>query len=157
MAPQSPMDISVETNGLSLMLDQFSAARASGISIELVETADGKGFKVDNPNAPTLGEMSVQELSALIEGGESFEFIDVRTPSEFETARIPGAVLLDETENQRLMDLPLQTKIVFFCHHGPRGVNAAQQFIGNGFTNVHNLTGGIDAWSTEIDPSVPRY
>ena len=157
MASQSPMDISVETNGLSLMLDQFSAARASGISIELVETADGKGFKVDNPNAPTLGEMSVQELSALIEGGESFEFIDVRTPSEFETARIPGAVLLDESENQRLMDLPLQTKIVFFCHHGPRGVNAAQQFIGNGFTNVHNVTGGIDAWSTEIDPSVPRY
>jgi len=157
MGPQSPTDIPVQSNGLSLMVDQFSATRANGISIEFVETADGRGFKVNNPNAPTLGEMSVQELSALIEGGESFEFIDVRTPSEFETARISGAVLLDETQYQRLMDLPVQTKIVFICHHGPRGVNAAQQFIGNGFTNVHNVTGGIEAWSAEIDPSIPRY
>ena len=157
MAPQSAMDIQVEANGVILMIDRFSTTRADGITIELVETAEGNGFKVDNPNAPSLGEMSVQSLKSLIDGGEEFEFIDVRTPSEFEKARISGAVLLDETQYQRMSDLPKQTKLVFICHHGPRGVNAGKEFIGQGFTNVHNVTGGIDAWSTEIDSGVPRY
>jgi len=157
MSPQSSMDVQVDANGVILMVDQFSTVRADGISISLVETAEGNGFKVDNPNAPTLGEMSVQELKALMDSGESFEFIDVRTPKEFETARIPGAVLLDEAQYQRMMELPKQTKIVFICHHGPRGVNAGQQYISQGFTNVYNVTGGIEAWSSEIDPAIPRY
>ena len=157
MAPQNSMDIPVEANGVTLMVNRLSAARANGISIALVETSNGKGFKVDNPNAPTLSEMSVQELKALLDSAENFEFIDVRTPSEFETARIPSAVLLDEAAYQRLSELPKETKIVFVCHHGPRGVNAAEQFLSQGFTNVHNVTGGLDAWSTEIDASVPRY
>ena len=151
------MDVEVEANGVTLMVDPFSTTRADGITIELVDTPDGRGFKVDNPNAPLLGEMSVQELDALIKSGENFEFIDVRTPSEFETARIEGAVLLDEAEYMRLSELPKQTKIVFVCHHGPRGVNAGQQFLGQGFTNLHNVTGGIDAWSQEIDTDIPRY
>ena len=157
MAPQNSMDIPVEANGVTLMVNRLSAARANGISITLAETANGKGFKVDNPNAPTLSEMSVQELKALLDSEEKFEFIDVRTPSEFETARIPSAILLDEAVYQRLSELPKETKIVFVCHHGPRGVNAAEQFLSQGFTNVHNVTGGLDAWSTEIDSSVPRY
>ncbi len=157
MAAQTSMDIPVEANGVTLMVSRLSAARANGINISLVETTNGKGFKVDNPNAPTLSEMSVQELKALLDAKEDFEFIDVRTPSEFETARISAAVLLDESEYQRLSQLPKETKIVFICHHGPRGVNAAEQFISQGFTNVHNVTGGLDAWSAEIDESVPRY
>jgi len=157
MAAQTSMDIPVEANGVTLMVSRLSAARANGISINLVETTNGMGFKVNNPNAPTLSEMSVQELKALLESKENFEFIDVRTPNEFETARIAAAVLLDEAEYQRLSGLPKETKIVFICHHGPRGVNAAEQFLSQGFTNVHNVTGGLDAWSTEIDESVPRY
>jgi monothiol glutaredoxin len=157
MAAQTSMDIPVEANDVTLMVSRLSAARANGITISLVETTNGKGFKVDNPNAPTLSEMSVQELKALLDAKEDFEFIDVRTPNEFETARIAAAVLLDEAEYQRLSELPKETKIVFICHHGPRGVNAAEQFLSQGFTNVHNVTGGLDAWSAEIDESVPRY
>jgi len=157
MAAQTSMDIPVEANGVTLMVSRLSAVRANGINISLVETTNGKGFKVDNPNAPTLSEMSVQELKALLDAKEDFEFIDVRTPSEFETARIAAAVLLDEVQYQRLSELPKETKIVFICHHGPRGVNAAEQFLSQGFTNVHNVTGGLDAWSVEIDESVPRY
>ena len=157
MAAQTSMDIPVEANGVTLMVSRLSAVRANGINISLVETTNGKGFKVDNPNAPTLSEMSVQELKALLDAKEDFEFIDVRTPSEFETARIAAAVLLDEVQYQRLSELPKETKIVFICHHGPRGVNAAEQFLSQGFTNVHNVTGGLDAWSAEIDESVPRY
>ncbi|MDE0884273.1 MAG: Grx4 family monothiol glutaredoxin [Myxococcota bacterium] len=157
VAARSAMDVEVQSNGVTLMVDPFSTDRANGITIELVETAEGRGFKVDNPNAPTLGEMSVQELKTLLESGDDFEFIDVRTPSEFETARIDGAVLFDETEYARLSALPKQTKIVFICHHGPRGVNAGQQFTDQGFTNLHNVTGGIDAWSLTVDPEIPRY
>ena len=157
MAPRSDTGVEVETNGVTFIVDQFSTARANGLTIQLVESPEGRGFKVDNPNAPTLGEMSVQELKVLIDGGDEFELIDVRTPKEFETARIPGAILLDEAVYQRLSDMPKQTKIVFICHHGPRGVSAAQKFISLGFTNVHNVTGGLDAWSEEIDDSVPRY
>jgi len=53
--------------------------------------------------------------------------------------------------------LPKDTRIVFHCHHGGRSQAAAEHFAGLGFTNLHNLAGGIDAWSREIDPSVPRY
>ena len=157
MAPQGAMDVVVEANGVTLMVDRMSAPRADGIRISVVDTPQGRGFKVDNPNAPTLGRMSVQELAALRKSGESFELLDVRTPSEFETARIEGARLLDQALFDELRTLPKDTKLVFICHHGPRGVNAAEQFLGLGFTNVHNVEGGIHAWSLEIDPDVPQY
>ena len=157
MGPRSAMDVVVETAGLTLLVDRLSAPRANGIRIDLVDTPRGRGFKVDNPNAPTIGQMSVQELAKLRESGEPFELIDVRTPTEWDTARIEGATLLDEATQSRLAGLPKDTKIVFVCHHGPRGDNAAQHFVSQGFTNVHNVVGGIDAWSREIDPSVPLY
>ena len=47
--------------------------------------------------------------------------------------------------------------LVFHCHHGGRSQRAAEYFRDQGFRNVHNLVGGIDAWSQEIDSSVPRY
>ena len=50
-----------------------------------------------------------------------------------------------------------QEPFVFHCHHGPRSQQAAEHFAALGFTNVHNVVGGIDAWSNEIDPSVPKY
>ncbi len=157
VGPQNQTDVRIETNGISLIVDRISAPRADGISIQLVENSEGRGFKVDNPNAPTLRDMSVQELQQLLGGGDDFEFIDVRTAKEYETARIEGSTLLDESEYERLMKQPLTTKIVFMCHHGPRGVNASDQFIQRGFTNIFNVVGGIEAWSVEIDPEVPRY
>jgi monothiol glutaredoxin len=47
--------------------------------------------------------------------------------------------------------------LVFHCHHGGRSQSAAEHFRGRGFTNVHNMAGGIDAWSREVDATVPRY
>jgi monothiol glutaredoxin len=157
MGPRSPMDVVVETNGVTLMIDRLSAARADGITIDLVDTPQGRGFKVDNPNAPRLQEMSVHDLKKLMDTGADFELVDVRTPAEFEKARIPGARLLDEEYYAHLQSLPRDTRLVLICHHGPRGVNAAEQLLGMGFSEVHNVTGGIHAWSIEIDPSVPQY
>ena len=55
------------------------------------------------------------------------------------------------------MRLSKDTPLVFYCHHGPRSQQAADFFCSHGFRNVYNLDGGIDAWSAEVDPSVPRY
>ena len=49
------------------------------------------------------------------------------------------------------------TRLVFYCHHGMRSQQAAEHFLQKGFTEVFNLAGGIDAWSQQVDASVPRY
>ena len=97
------------------------------------------------------------DLKRMIDAQEAFELIDIRTPAEVDQARIEGATLLDEAAYEQLLELPRETRLVFICHHGPRGENAARQFVSEGFTDVHNVVGGIDAWSQEIDPEVPRY
>ena len=53
--------------------------------------------------------------------------------------------------------LPKDTRLVFYCHTGVRSLSAAEHFRAEGFTDVHNLEGGIDAWSREVDPAVARY
>jgi monothiol glutaredoxin len=157
IAPRSPADIEAKSEGILILLDPISASRADGITIDVAETPDGQAFRVDNPNAPRVQPMSVRELKTAMDAGEDFELVDVRTPEERATAAIDRAVLLNETEAARLESLPRDTKIVFQCHHGGRSQQAAEQFVVLGFTNVYNLIGGIDAWSQEIDPSVPRY
>ena len=101
--------------------------------------------------------MSVEELKQRIDSGERFELLDVRAPEERARASIPGSALLTEQETARIESLPRDTMLVFHCHHGPRSQAAAEQFASKGFTNVHNVPGGIDAWSQRIDPEVPLY
>jgi monothiol glutaredoxin len=60
-------------------------------------------------------------------------------------------------EAERIGALPKDTPLAFHCHHGGRSQTAAEHFAGLGYTNVSNVVGGIDAWSQEIDPDVPRY
>lgn len=159
LGPVDGNELVVEANGIELRLDRMSASRAPGLSMDVVDTPQGPGFKIDNPNAPQarIGQLSVQGLKSLIDGGEPFELMDVRTIAERETAQIAGSTLMDDAEASRLEALPKDTRIVFHCHHGPRSQQAAEHFAALGFTNVHNVVGGIDAWSNEIDPSVPKY
>lgn len=161
IAPRTPADVEAilgdDAGGLSLLLDPISASRADGITIDVAETPNGQAFKVDNPNAPRVQPMSVRELKTSIDAGEAMELLDVRTPEERAIAAIPGSVLLNEAEAARIESLPKDTKLVLHCHHGGRSQQAAEQFVSLGFSNVHNVVGGIDAWSQEIDPDVPRY
>ena len=151
------MDVVCQAGKIEILVDRLCAARVNGVTIDLVEGPEGRGFKVENPNAPRMGELSVTELKTMLDDEEAFQLIDVRTPSEFDQARIAGATLLDEAVYQQILELPRDPRLVFLCHHGPRGENAARQFISEGFSDVHNVVGGIDAWSLEIDPEVPRY
>jgi monothiol glutaredoxin len=104
-----------------------------------------------------IRQLSAPELKAMIDRGEPFELVDVRTEWERDTARIEGSRLLDQAYHDHLLTLDRRTPIVFQCHHGIRSQSAAQYCEGLGFDNLFNLTGGIDAWSQLVDPSVPRY
>lgn len=157
IAPKSDGDVEVVTNGITFVLDRGSARRANGVVIAYV-SGDQAGFKIDNPNAPpSVKLLSPVEAKALIEREPGVRFIDVRTPGERERAAIPGTTLLDPKSMAELTKLPKDTPLVFHCHHGQRSQQAAMHFLELGFRTVYNVVGGIDAWSHDVDPSIPRY
>jgi monothiol glutaredoxin len=104
-----------------------------------------------------IQQLSAPELKAMIDRGEAFELVDVRTEWERQTAQIGGSRLLDQAYHDHLLTLDKATTLVFQCHHGIRSQAAADYFAGLGFERLFNLRGGIDAWSQLVDPSVPRY
>jgi monothiol glutaredoxin len=158
LSPPQEHDVRAEANGIAVLMDLASAERADGLSIELVESGTGTAFKIDNPNAPAeVKQLGVAEVKKMLDAGTTFAFYDVRTPEERATASIAGSTLLDAAATAELEKLPKNTPLVFHCHHGGRSQAAAEHFRSQGFTNVHNMVGGIDAWSQEIDRTVPRY
>jgi rhodanese-related sulfurtransferase len=107
-----------------------------------------------------LPEISVTEAQRRLAGTNPPRLIDVREADEFEIARIAGADLLPLSQwpaiaAEKLTDLA--QPLLIQCHHGGRSGQATAFLLRNGFTDVTNVAGGIDAWSQEIDPSVPRY
>jgi len=102
-------------------------------------------------------QVSPSEVSASLGSDEPPRLLDVRTPAEWQLARIEGATLMTEAMADIVMRWPHDTPIVFYCHLGQRSLDAASYFAGHGFTDVRSMTGGLDAWSVEVDPSVPRY
>lgn len=102
--------------------------------------------------------ISVRELKARMERSEPLVLIDVREPYEYEIARIDGSRLIPLGELQEhLGELPRTGTLVMQCHSGGRSEHATRMLQEAGFENVFNLEGGIDAWSVQIDPAVPRY
>ena len=150
--------LSVETNGVTVQLDRASAARAEGVTIDFVEDASGAGFKIENPNRPPMvREVGPNDLKSLLDSGKVTELYDVRTPKERDMAAIAGSKLFDDGAMAAIEKLPHETPIAFHCHHGGRSRGAAEHFLKLGFKNVYNMAGGIEAWSRDVDPSVPRY
>src|SRR5690606_10253324 len=138
--------------------DRNSAKKADGMRIAWVDTADGGAFKIDNPNEPArVKSLSVEELKSWMDQGKKHELFDVRGEDEIKKAKIAHARPLDEAGEKLLLGLAKDTPVVFSCHHGMRSRNAAERFLREGFKNVYNLEGGIEAWSQKIDPKVPRY
>lgn len=102
-------------------------------------------------------QISAPALKDMLNAGDPFEFVDVRTPEERELAAIEGSRLLDQAYGDYILGLDRETPLVFQCHHGIRSQAAAEYCVRQGFTRVYNLVGGIDAWSILVDPGVPRY
>jgi rhodanese-related sulfurtransferase len=102
-------------------------------------------------------EITPRETAEMLKAGK-IKLVDVRPPEEFAIASVPGSVLVDQSLAQEIMQTwPKDTAIVTMCHHGIRSLDAAAYLRGHGFTNAKSMSGGIDAWSLQIDSSIPRY
>ncbi|MGZ9121378.1 MAG: molybdopterin-synthase adenylyltransferase MoeB [Gemmatirosa sp.] len=115
---------------------------------------------VPEPSAglPAVEEISPSELAARLRGIEPPVLLDVREPWEHGMARIDGSRLVPlNSLPHALSTLDPSRAYVTMCHHGARSRMAAEFLLERGMTRVANLSGGIDAWSGDVDPSVPRY
>lgn len=158
LAPASAGSIVSESQGIAVHFDLASAQRARGIEIDWVEDVRGAGLSIRNPNAPApVKSISVRDLHDRIVAG-SIDVIDVRPAQARAFATFPEPHdVLDDTTRERLEALPKDVPIAFLCHHGNSSRQAAEHFRSLGFHDIYNVEGGIDAWSVEVDPSVPRY
>jgi monothiol glutaredoxin len=158
LSAKQARDIEVPVGKITLVFDRASARRAEGLSIDYVQGAEGMAFKLENPNEPPrVKSIDVKSLKAKMDEDSALELLDVRTREERDTAMIKGSKLLDRETQRYLLELNKATPLYFHCHHGQRSQQAAAFFLSHGFQNVFNVSGGIDAWSLEVDSSVPRY
>jgi rhodanese-related sulfurtransferase len=106
-------------------------------------------------------EITPQEVHRRLQSGEKLALVDVREPNEFQLARIGDAELIPmrtvPAEVSRLDALADATPLIVFCHHGVRSLNVVHWLREQGVDACQSMSGGIDRWSLEIDPGVPRY
>ena len=101
--------------------------------------------------------ISPLEVKGALEANAA-ELLDIRTREEYEAVHINGAQFLDHCLMQHILaDKPRASFLVFVDHDGSRSLDAAAYFAGHGFTNIKCMRGGIDAWSVQVDPNLPRY
>lgn len=107
-----------------------------------------------------MRQISAPDLAAWLADAarERPVLLDVREPWEYEKARIAGAQLVPMREvPNRLDEIDQDKEVVAICHHGGRSAQVAVFLEKAGYTRVHNLVGGVDAWSRTVDPAVPIY
>jgi monothiol glutaredoxin len=144
LAQPQGSEITTESNGITVMMDIGTAQRAKGAEIDWVKTVQGEGLAITLPMAPAeVKQLGVKELQGLLERGEVI-LVDVRGAEDRARASLDQAMALDRESMEK-------------CHHGNSSMGAAEYFRKKGFTNISNVAGGINAWSLEIDPSIPTY
>jgi rhodanese-related sulfurtransferase len=117
---------------------------------------------IDHIIASDAAERAMQieprELADRLASGEKIQLLDVRTREEFEAVKLPNAQLFTQELMQEILsDWSRSDLTVVYDHQGARSMDAAAYFQGHGFHNVKSLRGGIDAYSAEVDASLPRY
>lgn len=130
----------------------------------------GRGFRlrpfsfatIDSLRHMTLPlEITPKEVKRRQDSGEKLYLIDVREPQEYALARLAGAQLIPMRTVpgvlQTLETLADEGTLVVYCHHGVRSLNVANWLREKGIEACQSMSGGIDAWSLNVDPSVPRY
>ncbi len=115
-----------------------------------------------SPSRQPLPEITVKELAQTLASSTALQLIDVREPWELETASLPDFINLPLSEFAEWSEtvqtqLDPEKETLVLCHHGMRSAQMCQWLINQGFTNVRNIAGGIDAYSMVADSSVPRY
>jgi rhodanese-related sulfurtransferase len=114
-------------------------------------------------NGQLFTQITVEELSERLSSDDSsIQLVDVREPQEVAIASIQGFVNLPlsqfaEWNDQIHSHFNAEAETLVLCHHGIRSAQMCQWLAAQGFINVKNITGGIDAYSTFVDPSIPQY
>jgi rhodanese-related sulfurtransferase len=110
----------------------------------------------------SIPEIDVNQLTTLLASNASIQLIDVREQGEADIAQIPGFTLyplseFEQWSEQILRDLDPEAETIVICHHGVRSAQLCQWLATRGFSQVKNVTGGIDAYSRMVDSSIRRY
>ena len=158
LAPLDANAIAAESNGLRVQFDAASARRANGITIDWVDDIRGKGLAIDNPNAPKpVQALSPMDADAKVRASEVL-LVDVRPADEraIASVKLPFKTF-DGNGRAELEALPKDTALAFLCRSGGRSQQAAEEFRALGFSNVHNVTGGINAWADDVDGTISKY
>ncbi len=106
-------------------------------------------------------EITPREVKQLLDAGENIHLVDVREPEEFQITHIAGAELIPmrtvPAALQKIEGLADEATVVVFCHHGVRSMQVVNWLREQGVVACQSMAGGIERWSTEVDPTVPRY
>ena len=106
---------------------------------------------------PTMLDMTPEELKRRLDTGEDIFVLDVREPHEYQISNLGGYLIPLNDLPKRVSELDSSREIVVHCKMGGRSAKAADFLRHAGFSKVHNLAGGINAWAEKIDPKVPKY
>lgn len=133
-------------------LGQLCARNGSLNVEEVIAHIEGAG------QADRQLEITAPEVADRRQRGERVRLLDLRTREEWDAVRLPEAEFVSQEFIQKLMGREGQEGLlVFYDHNGESSLDAAAYFAGHGFKNARYMRGGIDAWSVEVDSSVPRY
>ena len=125
---------------------------------ELIDYNQFCGIRGEEAAAPTsMTDISVEELKKRLDRGDDLFVLDVREPHEYQICNIGGYLIPLNDLPKRVSELDSSREIVVHCKMGGRSAKAADFLRQSGFTKVHNLTGGINAWAERVDPKVPKY
>lgn len=101
-------------------------------------------------------QVEPEQVKGWLDQGLPLVFLDLRHPSQVGAARVAGAEPLDFANQQKYMELPKDTRIVFLCAHGVSSLDAAAYFAGHGYAQVYSVRGGVEAWRARVEPTLPH-
>ena len=156
VGPKQSGQYEVIVSDIPFYFSRSTAKRANGISFDYQDGPNG-GVIIENPNEPKVKDLSVEELAQWVKEEKEFTIYDVRSTSEREISKLEFAEHFTPQTQQQMLSLPKDTPIVFQCRTGGRSLQAGKHFSQQGFTNIYNLVGGINAWAEKIDQSVAIY
>lgn len=149
-------------DGLSLRFREFKLRRDPSCPVcgevpRITEPVDYEQF-CRGGTAAEISAISATELARCLQEDREFTLIDVREPFEFEIGHIPNSRLIPMGDMvEKHAEIPRDKKTVVICKTGMRSARVIEFLRGEGFGNLLNLEGGIDAWREEVDPTLPKY
>lgn len=146
VGPKQGHEIEAESAGIKVLMDLASAQRANGAKVDWAESMQGEGLVLDLPGAPApVKAMSPSELQDRMNSGERLMVVDTRSEADRQTRPLEFARGLDAELMAELKDADRQLPLVFICHVGVSSQAVAEHYRKQGFTQVYNLEGGVQA------------